>query len=131
MTNYEVKTEDVARGYMNGQFVTVHVTLDNGNGKTIDAFEGTIDYVAEEVKAGHPIRSKMLDNYKIINWLPKYKVTWIPAPYALKNEYAYFDNLADAVKFYISRNSNWKTIRQYRKLVDGSEDTNVIAYRWN
>lgn len=130
MTNYQVKTESVAREYQNGQFITVSVTLDNGGEKLIDAFEGKIDYIAMEKKAGYPIGSKSADNYTVIDWLKKYRVTWVPKD-SHGTELADFDNLEDAVRFYIENESDWKVIYQFRKLVDGSEDTNVVTYRWN
>lgn len=130
MTNYQIKTESVAREYQNGQFITVSVTLDNGGEKLIDAFEGKIDYIAMEKKAGYPIGSKHADNYTVIDWLKKYRVTWVPKD-SYGTELADFDNLEDAVRFYIENESDWKVIYQFRKLVDGSEDTNVVTYRWN
>lgn len=130
MTTYETKTENIAWDYQKGRFVTVTVTLDNGYEKVIDAFEGTIDYVAKEQKAGYQIGSRLAENYKFIEWMQKYRVSYIPTPYA-REEYAEFDSLEEAVRFYMTRDTNWKVLYQKRKLVDGTIDTNAVTYRWN
>lgn len=130
MTTYETKTENIAWGYQNGRFVTVTVTLDNGYEKVIDAFEGTIDYIAKEQKAGYQIGSRLAENYKFIDWMQKYKVSYFPTPFS-DMWHEEFDSLEEAVKFFIDRETNWKVLYQKRKLVDGTEDTCVITYRWN
>lgn len=129
MTTYETKTENIARGYQNGRNVTVTVKLNNGHVKMIDAFEGTIDYLAMEKIAGYPIGSKMDDNCKRIVWLDKYFVVYIPEPdKSGRTEVADFESLEDAIKFWVDCHACYRVIYQKRRLVNGKIDATTVAY---
>lgn len=91
------------------------------------AFEGVIDYVAYNEKAGHKISQEKAP-YDVIEWLANYYVDDVLAPQdqRIRN----FDNFEDAINYYFSLESDYKVIYQRRKLSDGSIDSAVISYRW-
>lgn len=127
MRTYETKTENIERDWQQGKRVTVTITKDNGNERVIDAFEGVIDYVAYDKKAGRV--NKSAENYKVIDWLGEYIVSYLPTHkdggFTERKE---FDNLEDAVKFYLEYESYYKVLWQRRKLEDGTKDTNCVTY---
>lgn len=127
MTTYETKTENIARGYQEGKWVYVTATYDSGKNRVIDAFEGVIDYVAMDEKAGRPCHSA--ENYKVIEWLGEYHVSYLPTGQDCgMTERRWFGTLEDAVKFYLEYDSVYKVLHQMRKLEDGTIDSNVVTY---
>ena len=121
-------TRNIENKYMNGVFMDVIVTLDNGRKRTISVFIGTIDYVKRDNVAGHPRTQGYLENYTRIFWAERFVVEnadAVPDKRIIK-----FDDVETAVGYYFNLDSDHKVLRQVRVLVDGTEDTNTIDYRW-
>jgi len=120
---------NIENKYMNGIFTDIVVTLDDGRKRTISVFIGTIDYVERDNVAGHPRSQGYLENYTRIFWAERFVVEnsdAVPGKRIIK-----FDDTETAVKYYYGLNSDHKVLRQVRVLVDGTEDTNTLAYKWN
>lgn len=119
-------TRNIETPYQNGIFVNVDVTLDNGAMRNVSVFIGTIDYPKRDEVAGYPRPQGYLENYTRIFWAERFVVTDID-----HNTRQTFEDTESAVRFYYSLDSDHKTLKQVRVLVDGSEDLNAVAYRWN
>lgn len=123
MTTATITKEPVNWGWKIG--TDIKATTEN---RQADTFEGVIDYVAYNVKAGHKLSNDQAP-YDIIEWLANYYVDDVDETQGqrIKN----FDNFEDAINYYFSLDSGHKVIYQRRKLSNGSMDSSVVSYRWN